>query len=132
MRVQAPNKLGSQTGIGPSLEDQPRLRQTSLLSACNSQCRKRCRAAVYARAGNVTVRHFCDWVGRSARHSLGRLAMPQSQRFRTCAATKKGARGAIRTQFSSISHLDRSDDFVDTQRARCHRKELGGNEAVVN
>ena len=91
-----------------------------------------CRAAAYARAGHVTARQFCDWLERSARLSQGRLAMPQSQRVRMCAATKKGARGQIRMQFSSFSQLDRSDNqtsmlkgSLPSQRARGHGKMEG-------
>ncbi|KFY78192.1 hypothetical protein V499_02628 [Pseudogymnoascus sp. VKM F-103] len=59
-----------------------------------------------------------------ASHGLKTLQM--------CAATKKGIRGAIRTQLSSISYLDRSDNFVDdTQSARYRRKELGGMNGEV-
>ncbi|KFY64956.1 hypothetical protein V496_02908, partial [Pseudogymnoascus sp. VKM F-4515 (FW-2607)] len=107
----APKKIGSQTEIGPSLEDQPRLRQTSLLSACNSQRRKVCRAAVYARAGHVTARHFCDWLGRRARHSRGRLRMSQSQDASDVRGDgERRERGRPKgTQLSSSSHLDRSD-----------------------
>jgi hypothetical protein len=36
------------------------------------------------------------------------------------------------TQLSSFSHLNRSDgQDVDTQRARCHREELGDMEGAV-
>ncbi|KFY36156.1 hypothetical protein V494_05258, partial [Pseudogymnoascus sp. VKM F-4513 (FW-928)] len=103
--------------IGPSLGDQPRLRPvTRSVAKC-------------ARAGHVTARHFCDWLGRYARHSRGRLRMPRSRE----ASEKRGDEEGLNrgrssgTQLSSISHLDRSDDQdVDAQRACCHRGELGG------
>jgi len=115
-----------QSQIGPSLEYQPRLRQTSLLSACNSQRRKVCRAAAYARAGHVTARHFCDWLGRSARGSQGRLAMPLSQRLRMCATTKKGAREAGRSERSSAHSRILTDP---TTRRRCSKGSLPSQRA---
>ncbi len=51
-------------GISTSISNRPFSRRSAYTeavvaaSACNSQCRKRCRAAVYARAGHVTARHF--------------------------------------------------------------------------
>ncbi|OBT45567.1 hypothetical protein VE00_03583 [Pseudogymnoascus sp. WSF 3629] len=93
-----------------------------------------CRAAVFARAGHVTARHFCDWLDRRARHSRGRLRMPQSQEASDVRGDEEGRkRGrSSGTQLSSFSHLDRSDGKnVDAQRARCHRKELGGMEGAV-
>ncbi|ELR02504.1 hypothetical protein GMDG_01030 [Pseudogymnoascus destructans 20631-21] len=42
--------------------------------------------------------------------SLSTFDLQDSQRVRMCAATKKGARGQIGRQFSSLSQLDRSDD----------------------
>lgn len=115
-----------QSQIGPSLEYQPRLRQTSLLSACNSQRRKVCRAAAYARAGHVTARHFCDWLGRSARGSQGRLAMPLSQRLRMCATTKKCAREAGRSERSSAHSRILTDP---TTRCRCSKGSLPSQRA---
>ena len=56
-----------------------------------------------------------------------------------CAATKKGARGRIRTQTSSFSHLDRSNDqtsilkrlvaIVKSSGAWKARSSKGGNRA---
>jgi hypothetical protein len=71
-------------------------------NACGSQRRKGCRAAVYERAGHVTARHFCDWLGRSVRRSQGRLSMSLSQLLQECATRKKGAREQIRAQLSSV------------------------------
>lgn len=63
--------------IGLSLEES-RLRQTSLLVPVTRNVAK-CAAQSLRRAGHDTVRHFCDRLGRCARHSQGRLHMLQSQ-----------------------------------------------------
>ncbi len=118
--------------IGPSLEDQSRLRQRSLPVPVTSQNVPR----GGLRKGRPRHREAFLRLARSSRKALSReiAHATVARRLQMCAATRKGAREAGRAERSSarFSRLDRSDgQNVDAQRARCHRNELGGMEGAV-
>jgi hypothetical protein len=84
-----------------------------------------CRAAAYARAGHVTARQFCDWLERSARQ-IGHATVAEGS---DVCGNKEGRKreGQNAVQFILATLPNRRPE-VDAQRARCHRKELGGME----
>ncbi|OAF54678.1 hypothetical protein VC83_08810 [Pseudogymnoascus destructans] len=63
--------------------------------------------------------------------SLSTFDLQDSQRVRMCAATKKGARGQIGRQFSSLSQLDRSDDQTSMLKGLAARAPCDGRSAAV-